>query len=64
MNEEQLHLAAAKYANDRRQEAIDYRIKKGLKSVDTDVGQHKWLAHYEGFRAGFTYALNHQEQHA
>lgn len=49
----QLHLAACKFANDRQSESIKYRTDNKLKPFDEDKTRAKWLAHYEGFVAGW-----------
>ena len=47
-----LHLAAARYANDRRSASDAYRKKMGQRPLDKDGSI--WVAHYEGFRDGMT----------
>lgn len=49
-----LHLAAAKYATDKGTESFNYRKKMKLKPFDLySKNQDIWVAHYEGFKAGY-----------
>lgn len=47
-----LHIAAANYANRRRDDTRRYRRELQLKPIIFPHESHVWLAHYEGFKAG------------
>ena len=53
MNDEELHVAAAGYAN-RRKQAYKEAMARGDASHMTEAELNgKWLAHYEGYREGY-----------
>ena len=54
--EDAVHLAAAKYANDWDNASIAYRKQKNYQPFNLFVTQDMWVAHYEGFKAGFAHA--------
>lgn len=57
---EQLHLAAASYATNRRV-SYDEAVKEGIAKKRTPVQmQGIWLAHYEGYREGYWVATGNE----
>jgi hypothetical protein len=50
--EEQLHIDASTYANNRKNLYVEGMKKGVVKSMSKDALNGRWLAHYEGYREG------------
>jgi hypothetical protein len=53
MTDEELHLAAAKYATNRKNAYIEAMNKGNAPDISEGALSGKWLAHYEGYREGY-----------
>ena len=53
MNEDELHLAAGAYANNRKNAYIEAMKRGAVDHMSEETLNGKWLAHYEGYREGY-----------
>lgn len=52
--QEKIHIRAAVFANERKEEIIENRKKLGKKPLSQFEIQATWLNHYDGYLAGYT----------